>query len=99
VLLWQLAAIVYHGQKDMVCLCDLEVLERNSHDAPIMKQIAAVEISIDELDEARNWRRKVLDEEPRDAESAYSIGVIDWTKAHLKAQRALSATGFRDNGA
>jgi tetratricopeptide (TPR) repeat protein len=68
------------------------------HDVNTMKQIAAVEYSIKKLDDAKAWQKKVLAEDPKDPEAAYTIGVIDWTVAHQNALMALQTAGFTDDG-
>ncbi|HWG19499.1 MAG TPA: tetratricopeptide repeat protein [Terracidiphilus sp.] len=75
-----------------------DYLVDHPHDVNSMKQIAGIAYSINKLDEARDWQMKVLAEDPRDAEAAYTIGVIDWQQAHQNALRALQAAGFNDDG-
>jgi tetratricopeptide (TPR) repeat protein len=75
-----------------------QVLKENSHDVKAMKQIAGVYFNVKKLDDARAWQMKVLDEDPSDAEAAYTIGMIDWTEAHENAVRALAAVGMLDDG-
>jgi tetratricopeptide (TPR) repeat protein len=62
------------------------------------KQIARIEFSIKKLDEAKKWQKKVLAEEPKDAEAAFAVGVIDWMQAHQTAQAALTQAGLKDDG-
>ena len=75
-----------------------EVLEQQPHDVNSMKQIAGIYFSIKLLEEAKTWQKKVLDEDPRDAEAAYTIGVIDWNEAHQNSIKALVAAGMTDDG-
>jgi tetratricopeptide (TPR) repeat protein len=75
-----------------------KVLEKDPHDVNSMKQIAAVEYSIKRLDDAKVWQKTVLDEDQRDSEAAYTIGVIDWEQAHQNALKALSPAGINDDG-
>ena len=63
-----------------------------------MKQIAGIYFSIKDLDNAEAWQKKVLAEDPKDPEAAYTIGVIDWTKAHQNKLNALQAAGLNDDG-
>ncbi len=63
-----------------------------------MKQIAGIYFSIKKLDEAKDWQKKVLAEDPKDAEAAYTVGVIDWTEAHQNTLKALLPNGFNDDG-
>lgn len=75
-----------------------QVLNKNPHDVNSMKQIAGVDYLIKKLDEAKAWQMKILDEDPKDPEAAYTIGVIDWTEAYQNAVRALSPAGLTDDG-
>lgn len=74
------------------------VLEQNPHDINSLKQVAGIYFSIKKFDDAREWQKKVLAEDPRDPEAAYSIGVIDWTEAHSNVLKALSAINLMDDG-
>jgi tetratricopeptide (TPR) repeat protein len=76
----------------------LELLTSDPHDAISTKQLAAVYFSIKSFDDAKSWQKKVLDEDPKDPEAAYTIGVIDWTQAHQNALKALQPAGFEDDG-
>ncbi len=63
-----------------------------------MKQIAGIYFSIKNLDDAKDWQKKVLAVDPKDPEAAYTIGVIDWTKAHENKLKALQDAGLNDDG-
>ncbi len=75
-----------------------ELLDKNPHDINSMKQIASIYFSIKDLDNAKAWQKKVLVEDPKDPEAAYTIGVIDWTMAHQNVLNALEAAGLNDDG-
>ena len=75
-----------------------EVLDRDPRDVNSMKQIAGIYFSIKKLDDAKTWQKKVLSEDPKDPEAAYTVGVIDWTQAHLNALRELVPAGVTDDG-
>jgi tetratricopeptide (TPR) repeat protein len=75
-----------------------EVLAKNPHDVNSMKQIAGIELSIKKLDDAKAWQKKVLAEDPKDPEAAYTVGVIDWMQAHQNALSALVPEGINDDG-
>jgi tetratricopeptide (TPR) repeat protein len=75
-----------------------QVLGKDPHDVVSMKWIAGINYSIKNLDEAKAWQKKVLDENPKDPEAAYTIGVIDWTMAHENALKALIPAGIQDDG-
>jgi tetratricopeptide (TPR) repeat protein len=63
-----------------------------------MKNIAGIEFSVKRLDEAKVWQKKVLAEDPKDPEAAYTVGVLDWTQAHKNTLAALAAAGINDDG-
>ncbi len=75
-----------------------EVLAEKPNDVNSMKQIAGIYFSIKNLDDAEDWQKKVLAVDPKDPEAAYTIGVIDWTKAHENKLKALQDAGLNDDG-
>jgi hypothetical protein len=75
-----------------------EVLDTNPHDVNSMKQIAGIELQIKKLEDAKTWQKKVLAEDPKDAEAAYTIGAIDWTEAHQNVLSMLVPEGINDDG-
>jgi tetratricopeptide (TPR) repeat protein len=75
-----------------------QVLEKDPHNVNCMKQVAGIYFDVKKLDDAKEWQKKVLDEDPSDAEAAYTIGVIDWEKAHRNALVELQKAGFNDDG-
>jgi len=75
-----------------------QVLDKNPHDVNSMKQIAGIEFQIKRFDEAKTWQKKVLSEDPKDADAAYTVGVIDWTQAHINALASLVPAGVNDDG-
>lgn len=75
-----------------------EVLDKNPNDVNSIKQIAGIYFSIKDLDNAEIWQKKVLAIDPKDPEAAYTIGVIDWTKAHQNKLNALQPAGINDDG-
>ena len=85
-----------------------EVLATNPNDINSMKQIAGIYFNIanrnnpqqweQDLDNAQEWQKKVLAVDPKDPEAAYTVGVIDWTKAHANLLKALQDAGLNDDG-
>ena len=63
-----------------------------------MRQIAGICFYIGKLDDAKAWQKKVLSEDPRDAEADYTVGVIDWMEAHRNALAAMTPAGIYDDG-
>jgi tetratricopeptide (TPR) repeat protein len=75
-----------------------EILDKNPTDVNSLKQIAGIYFSIKKYDEAKTWQKKVLAVDPKDAEAAYTVGVIDWTLAHTNALKELVPAGINDDG-
>jgi tetratricopeptide (TPR) repeat protein len=75
-----------------------EVLNEQPNDINSMKQIAGIYFSVKNLDQAEDWQKKVLAADPKDADAAYTVGVIDWTKAHENTLKALQDAGLNDDG-
>jgi len=75
-----------------------QVLQEHPDDITSMKQIAALNFDLNKFDDAKQWQMKVLQADPKDAEAAYTIGVIDWTLAYKNAVRALQGAGMQDDG-
>ena len=76
-----------------------QVLDKDPSDINSLKQIASIEFSIGKLEDAKEWQKKVLAVDPKDAEAAYTVGVIDWTLAHENALKAFGAANVSDDGA
>jgi tetratricopeptide (TPR) repeat protein len=76
-----------------------DVLTKNPHDVNSMKQIAGIELSVKRLDEAKAWQKKVIAEDSKDPEAAYTVAVIDWIQAHQNTLNALNPAGLNDDGA
>jgi tetratricopeptide (TPR) repeat protein len=75
-----------------------EVLAKDPHDVNSLKQIAGIQFSIKHLAEAKSWQKRVLQEDPKDPEAAYTVGVIDWMEAHQNTLNALAPAGLNDDG-
>jgi tetratricopeptide (TPR) repeat protein len=75
-----------------------QVLDKDPNDVNSLKQIAGIYFSIKKFDEAKTWQKKVLQADSKDAEAAYTIGVIDWTLAHENTLKALVPAGINDDG-
>jgi tetratricopeptide (TPR) repeat protein len=75
-----------------------EVLAKDPNDVNSMKQIAGIYYNLKDLDTAEVWQKKVLAVDPKDPEAAYTVGVIDWTKAHENKLKALQDAGLNDDG-
>jgi tetratricopeptide (TPR) repeat protein len=75
-----------------------EVLAQGPNDVNSLKNIASIYFTTNKLDEAKDWQKKVLAVDPKDPEAAYTIGVINWTKAHQNALKILVPAGVNDDG-
>jgi len=75
-----------------------EVLAKDPSDVNSMKQIAGIYFSLKNFDQAEEWQKKVLAVDPKDPEAAYTVGVIDWTKAHENKLKVLQEAGLNDDG-
>ena len=75
-----------------------KVLDEHPNDINSLKGIASLYLSEDKFDDAKNWQIKVLAVDPKDAEAAYTIGVIDWRLAYKNAGGTLKAAGLQDDG-
>jgi tetratricopeptide (TPR) repeat protein len=75
-----------------------EVLAQDPNDVNSLKNIASIYFTTNKLDEAKDWQKKVLAVDPKDPEAAYTIGVINWTKAHQNALKILVPAGVNDDG-
>jgi tetratricopeptide (TPR) repeat protein len=75
-----------------------QYLEMRPHDVISIKWIAGICFNIKKLDDAKAWQKKVLIEDSKDPEAAYTIGVIDWMKAHQNTLAALAPVGLNDDG-
>lgn len=75
-----------------------KVLAKEPKDVNSLKGIAALYMSTGRYDQAKEWQKKVLAVDPKEAEAAYTVGVIDWTVAHKNAVKDLGAAGIQDGG-
>jgi tetratricopeptide (TPR) repeat protein len=75
-----------------------DVLANDPKDVNSIKQIAGIYYQIKKTDEAKIWQKKVLEQDPKDPEAAYTIGVIDWDQAHKNVLSILGGAGLNDDG-
>ena len=75
-----------------------EVLRKDPKDLTALKQVASIDRNIKKLDEAKEYERKVIAIDPKDAEANYTIGVVDWMQAYKNATTILAADGLTDDG-
>lgn len=60
-----------------------------------LKGIASLYFNMKNFDKAAEYHRKVIELDPNDPETYYSIAVIDWTEAYQADQKARAAIGLR----
>lgn len=75
-----------------------KVLQKDPNDINSLKGIASLYFEIDDYDKAKKMQERVLQVDPKDAEAAYTIGVIDWRLAYTNAVKALASVGMQDKG-
>jgi len=60
-----------------------------------LKGIASLYFNEKKFDQAKEYHRKVLEVDPNDPETYYSIGVIDWTQAYQPRMQLYNSTGVK----
>ena len=60
-----------------------------------LKGIASLYFNQKKFDQAKEYHRKVLEVDPNDPETYYSIGVIDWTQAYQPRMALYNSTGVK----
>jgi Tetratricopeptide repeat len=75
-----------------------QVLAEHPDDVNSLKGVGSLYFNMKKLSEAKEWQKKVLAVDPKDAEAAYFVGVIDWTQAHENLLKILTPVGANDDG-
>ena len=60
-----------------------------------LKGIASLYFNMKQFDKAAEYHRKVIELDPNDPETYYSIAVIDWTQAYQDDQKERAGIGLR----
>ncbi|HEV8523388.1 MAG TPA: hypothetical protein VGQ71_02725 [Terriglobales bacterium] len=60
-----------------------------------LKGIASLYFNMKKLEEAKEYHKKVLELDPNDPETYYSIAVIDWTQSYAPRQQERAKLGLR----
>jgi predicted Zn-dependent protease len=60
-----------------------------------LKGIASLYFNMKNFEKAADYHRKVIEKDPNDPETYYSIAVIDWTQAYQEDQKARAGIGLR----
>lgn len=59
-----------------------DVLEDDPLNSTALQSIASLYFQMKQMEESKDWHHKVLDAEPENKESHYTIGVICWTQSY-----------------
>ena len=73
-----------------------DVLSRDPNNVNALKQIASIDRNTGKPDEAKDFEKKVIALAPNDAESHYTVGVVDWIQAYKNAVTTLQGEGQQD---
>ena len=74
------------------------VLEKDPKDLTALKQIASINRNIKKFDMAKEYEKKVIEVDPKDADAYYTLGFVDWLVAYKNATTILAADGLTDAG-
>lgn len=66
------------------------VLQINPQSIESIKGIAYLDLQARKLEESKGFYRKAIEIDPKDPETYYSIGVIDWTRTYSKRMLVFS---------
>lgn len=75
-----------------------KVLERNpgkEHKITSLKGIASLYFNMKKLELAKEYHKKVIELDPNDPETYYSIAVIDWSQSYAPRQEERAKLGLR----
>ncbi len=64
-----------------------------------LKGIASLYFNMKKLDQAKEYHRKVIELDPNDPETYYSIGVIDWTQTYQPRMEERAKLGLKTEDA
>lgn len=59
-----------------------DVLEDDPQNSTALQSIASLYFQMKQMEDAKDWHHKVLEAEPENKESHYTIGVICWTQSY-----------------
>jgi tetratricopeptide (TPR) repeat protein len=60
-----------------------------------LKGIASLYFNMKKFDDAKDFHKKILEIDPNDPETYYSIGVIDWSQAYAPRMAARNSLGLK----
>lgn len=73
-------------------------LAKDPNNVTALKQIASINFNIKKFDLAKEYQKKVIALDPKDAEAHYTVGVVDWMQAYKNTVTILAADGLTDDG-
>jgi Tfp pilus assembly protein PilF len=76
----------------------LDVLKRDPNDVIALKQLASLDRSIGNEEEAKMYGKRVISVSPNDAESYYTIGTVDFYHAQANTKQVLARENLIDKG-
>lgn len=71
-----------------------EVLKQDANNVNSFKGIAYLYFQMKQFDKAKDYYKRVIEKDPNDPESYYSVAVIDWTQAYEPRMKARSEIGL-----
>ena len=74
-----------------------EVLAKDPNDVDALRQLASIHRNIMKFDQSRADELKVIQQDPKDSEANYSVGVIDFQKADKNAVDLMKANKVTDD--
>lgn len=75
-----------------------QVLAHDPNNVNALKQIASINFNIKKFEVAKEYQKKIIALDPKDAEAYYTVGVVDWMQAYKNAVAILAADGLTDSG-
>jgi tetratricopeptide (TPR) repeat protein len=73
-----------------------DVLRRDPNNINALKQIASLDRSTGHTGDAKDYEKKVIAQDPNDAEANYTIGAVDWKLAYDNSVAVLAKEGLQD---
>ncbi len=72
-----------------------KVLEQDPNDITSLKGLASLYFNMKKFDEAKVYHRRVMNVDPNDPETYYSIAVIDWSQTYQPRMEKRAGLGLR----
>lgn len=72
-----------------------DVLDDDPDNATALQSIASLYFQMKKMEDAKEWHYKVIDKDPENKESYYTIGVICWTQAYEPRLEFRASVGMK----